>query len=376
MACVSTNGTRSLCIYALITSFAFIFGISSCSYQNSWNLMQPFRPMMMYPRNPFQSQSEKLSQSQTSAQYSTALLQRRFQVPVSVNPDVNAPQEQPIPSLSTIQEDLATRINASENLLRSDSHCKDFDEFVSRTIAIPMMTTLLVNQTELMSQRQSLAIEQLARLGLQSKFILGTTFGGTHEINPYIFRESMKLCVNQTDKDFCFFFQDDTIFHPEFKFHFIELLASVPQRWTMVHLCPGPLSGLKRKQKASDIQKILPVSSVLQNLQKIIRDHNFTLPERRLRVWSSNTSEDHDRFYKTHPTALGSNWRITVGGPVAFVVRQEFALTLLKEHARKSQRHDDFLLANAKFTKDSFVAKQPQLCYHMSGPSVMTNSMW
>lgn len=102
-------------------------------------------------------------------------------------------------------------------------------------------------QTETLVQRQRHVLREMLFLGVSTRFIEGTTYDdgswGHHNLMKLNLFMTLEACATApTMFDFCLIFQDDTKFHGEFWKHAATLINGLPNNWTAVHLCPGPLS--------------------------------------------------------------------------------------------------------------------------------------
>ena len=132
-----------------------------------------------------------------------------------------------------------------------------------------------------------------------------------------------------------------------------HLIQNVPKNWIAVHLCPNPLTDDKTKKSLggrTDPALFKPHLNDVLNLDGIANDTLFkSWP---MRQW-------RERKYN-----------VSVGGPVAFILRKSRAAELRLRVAGKDG-HDDIILSEGEVADDSYVVKNPHLCYHSIGISTI-----
>jgi hypothetical protein len=158
---------------------------------------------------------------------------------------------------------------------------------------------------------------------------------------------------------YCLLFQDDTTFHGEFHLHVANLVRGLPPDWIAAHLCPNNLARIipeaPKRYKGPPVRGRDPALFV--PLDPPFLDRN---------------TSNNDTYYTRWPELTWANkpYFITVGRPVSFLLRQSRAGELLRllNTVPKSGNiggHDDSRLSRDTTIKDLYVARTPQLCYHM-----------
>lgn len=274
-------------------------------------------------------------------------------------------------------EDLPTQSDAlgpkssPKRVTRSDNNHVNFtsSDLFSQTLAIPMMTTLLNTQSDVSIERARLVNEQLARFQLRARFTLGTNATDSRSILPYVLQETLRACANASDVKFCLLFQDDAVFHHDLRRELWETVQTLPPNWMMFHMCPGKLrmKQMARKVAASD-----------KTLRQIVSDTDASLINNSLSAdhLSRISTPDGYRYFTEHvPKVKGA--AIFFGRPVAFILRQERAIELLEFCLKHEKAHDDVLLSKVtpSLLAGTYVAREPQLCYHLPGPSDLSGGM-
>ena len=254
----------------------------------------------------------------------------------------------------------------------NDFSIRNYDEFIIRTIAIPTQMTVIKHQTPSVVYRLRLVTEQLAKFRLQSSFLHVGAISGRPKtprsriVNPHVTRVSMQMCINATGKDMCLFFEDDTVFHPEFPKHVMNLIKELPPRWQSVHFCPIRLSSKPYRRDRTGRN----MSDIFNNLPNDIATHDWNIPLKTLEKLD-NTSGNS--FFYVHPGVQGD--KIFVGTPTAFLLRREMAPKYLQTLIHNRYGHNDVVFARPPLDEDSYITKTPQMCYHLPGPSVLTQGM-
>eukprot|EP00041_Stephanoeca_diplocostata_P012493 m.209355 g.209355 ORF g.209355 m.209355 type:complete len:339 (+) comp18978_c0_seq2:585-1601(+) len=243
------------------------------------------------------------------------------------------------------------------------------DAFFRQTLAIPMMTTLLHTQSDVSIERARLVNEQLARFRLRARFALGINATDSRTILPHVLQETLQVCANSSDVKYCLLFQDDTVLHHNFREEIWETVQSLPLNWMIVHMCPGKLRMRQMARKVATSDK---------SLRQIISDTDASAVNNSLSLehLSHITTPGGKRYFLEHvPKVKGE--RIFFGRPVAFILRQERARELLQFCQKHAKAHDDVLLSKVdpSILADTYVAREPQLCYHLPGPSDLSNGM-
>eukprot|EP00041_Stephanoeca_diplocostata_P006918 m.95756 g.95756 ORF g.95756 m.95756 type:complete len:354 (-) comp16615_c0_seq4:83-1144(-) len=253
---------------------------------------------------------------------------------------------------------------------------ENYADMFESLIAIPMMTTYMKNQTNIMIQRSRLVNEQLARYKIKARFISGMTSLDSRAVLPFIMREVLQACIESKDSRYCLFFQDDTVLHPKLITELPLSLATLPSNWMVFHMCPGAIQGkftVSTSAMGNKSSTKVPLEKILLEETDATR-YNFSLSEERYTKHIQTPepgANSYGRYFAAHrPRVDGAE--IQMGCPVAFVIRQIHAEALYKHVIHFPRGHDDAVLARNAILPVTYVAREPQLCFHLRGPSVLT----
>ena len=109
---------------------------------------------------------------------------------------------------------------------------------LSRTVGLPIL--VLDNPSENLQFRMVSVAKQLAALNMTAAIVAAET-AYPKEVDTYAnVLNALERCTSMPSHvEFCMIFEDDAVFHPQLEAALSATVASLPQPWTLLHMCPG-----------------------------------------------------------------------------------------------------------------------------------------